>query len=353
MATGVVDAIYNALTDDVALSRLPVSLAGALGGDAASIRMVHRDQSISPLYRYVPPSMMGHAAFGSLDAEFEWIRAALRNGEINRAISVRTHDDDGSSQTHGLGAVLPTQGGLMTLGIQWNASGGAFYPGAITTLDGLMPHLRRLAEGRSLLDRSRRRAEAAEALIDSMAAPIIETDANGLILFLNAEAQEVLAANDGLMIRAGTLTAMASMDARALSQAFQSAAAGGGAGGGVLQIERARSDKPWRVTVTTHQPHPGSPARALVMIADPGRQSGGLADTARSLFGLTASEGDLAMRLLNGQSPDEAARDRKVSIGTVRTQIKSIMAKTGARRQAELVLILARVPRLRRWSAAD
>jgi len=62
------------------------------------------------------------------------------------------------------------------------------------------------------------------------------------------------------------------------------------------------------------------------------------------LFGLSRAEARLALRLLAGLTPQECAREAGVGVATVRSQLHSMFAKTGARRQAELVALLARVP---------
>jgi len=64
------------------------------------------------------------------------------------------------------------------------------------------------------------------------------------------------------------------------------------------------------------------------------------------LFGLSPAEARLARGLLLGRTPDEHAQHAGVGVATVRTQLHSIFSKTGVRRQAELVALLARVPAL-------
>ena len=64
------------------------------------------------------------------------------------------------------------------------------------------------------------------------------------------------------------------------------------------------------------------------------------------LFGLSRAEARLALGLLAGQTPRECAREAGVGVATVRSHLHNIFAKTGARRQAELVALLARVPAL-------
>jgi DNA-binding CsgD family transcriptional regulator len=58
-------------------------------------------------------------------------------------------------------------------------------------------------------------------------------------------------------------------------------------------------------------------------------------------FGLTDAEADIAALLADGTEVQGIARQRRTSIQTVRSQIKTILSKTGARSQIHLVAIIA------------
>lgn len=60
----------------------------------------------------------------------------------------------------------------------------------------------------------------------------------------------------------------------------------------------------------------------------------------RADFGLTKAEARLALALVAGRSPAEAAERFGRKLTTIRSQLQHIFAKTGACRQAELVAIL-------------
>jgi DNA-binding CsgD family transcriptional regulator len=62
------------------------------------------------------------------------------------------------------------------------------------------------------------------------------------------------------------------------------------------------------------------------------------------LFGLTPAESSVTNWLVSGRTIDEYAQDRGVSLATVRSQIKAVLAKTGMSRQVQLVAALARLP---------
>jgi DNA-binding CsgD family transcriptional regulator len=63
----------------------------------------------------------------------------------------------------------------------------------------------------------------------------------------------------------------------------------------------------------------------------------------QQVFGLTRGEARLASQLLCGKSLQDIAEATGVSIGTVRTQAKAVLAKTNTSRQAELVALLTRL----------
>jgi DNA-binding CsgD family transcriptional regulator len=58
------------------------------------------------------------------------------------------------------------------------------------------------------------------------------------------------------------------------------------------------------------------------------------------MFGLTPTEAALVGALVAGSTVEDYARHRGVSVGTARVQLKQVQAKTGARRQAELVRLV-------------
>ncbi|MEM5583838.1 helix-turn-helix transcriptional regulator [Roseibium sp. AS2] len=61
-------------------------------------------------------------------------------------------------------------------------------------------------------------------------------------------------------------------------------------------------------------------------------------DLVRQVLALSQAEAVTAMKLADGLTPAEIALDRQISIHTARNQIKSALAKTGCRRQSDLVL---------------
>ena len=86
-------------------------------------------------------------------------------------------------------------------------------------------------------------------------------------------------------------------------------------------------------------------ARVLLTLTDLDAES--VADTAviAQAFGLSSAETRLALLVGSGTPPALAADELGIARETARSQLKSVFAKTGTHRQAELVALLARVPK--------
>jgi len=73
------------------------------------------------------------------------------------------------------------------------------------------------------------------------------------------------------------------------------------------------------------------------------QKAGALAVALRSRFALSGAETDIAPALAEGRGVAQISRARGVALHTVRSQLKAIFHKTGARSQAQLVAIVLRL----------
>mgnify|MGYP001105872717 CR=1 FL=1 len=89
--------------------------------------------------------------------------------------------------------------------------------------------------------------------------------------------------------------------------------------------------------------NPFAAGRAFVVLADPEERRRPPEAVLRDVFGLTAAEARLAARLACGEALETIADDLNVTKETARFHLKRIFAKTGVRRQAELVALFARL----------
>jgi DNA-binding CsgD family transcriptional regulator len=87
-------------------------------------------------------------------------------------------------------------------------------------------------------------------------------------------------------------------------------------------------------------------ARAMLVLVDLNERPRPNINILRHTFGLTLAEARLAAQLATGRSLREIAGQQKVTIETIRAQLKSVLAKTHTHRQAELVALANRLTQL-------
>jgi DNA-binding CsgD family transcriptional regulator/PAS domain-containing protein len=192
------------------------------------------------------------------------------------------------------------------------------------------------------------------AAFDSLPIAGVILDARGRIIFLNAPAKDVLADRDGLAVRGGRLMASDPKAAAALQRALRHAAseitANGKAGADdwpYSLIARPSGRPSYRLEL---RPLPAScgfrcedrAAMVLALIHDPCRAAQSLERRLRTTYRLTQAETALALAVASGTVLQDYADQRGVTIGTVRFQMKQVLAKTDCRRQIDLVRLLSR-----------
>lgn len=159
-------------------------------------------------------------------------------------------------------------------------------------------------------------------------------------------ARELVREGDGLIARNNILCAAMDTMRKRLPALLQQArnCAGGFAVSKPLSIERPSRRRPLQLLAS---PVSGSgTARILLLATDPEKPVVLRDDVLQEHYGLTGAETEVANGLLTGYSLEEIAALRKVKIGTVRDQVKSMLAKTVTSRQMEMVKLLLTLPRM-------
>jgi DNA-binding CsgD family transcriptional regulator/PAS domain-containing protein len=214
----------------------------------------------------------------------------------------------------------------------------------------LLPHLARAVQiHRRLLPVSVLDGAAVDAL-DCLSSGVVLLDGSGRTIFLNRAAERLLRQRDGLCIEHGCLVAALPQEREALrllvAQAAQTTAGASLRAGGALPISRPSMRRPYNVLVTPlgrrHTSLHGPEAAVAVFLADPEDRGSNEIGTLVRLFGLTPAEARLAAAVATGAPLAEVADALGIGRETARTQLRSVFAKTGTTRQAELVRIIAR-----------
>jgi DNA-binding CsgD family transcriptional regulator len=109
-------------------------------------------------------------------------------------------------------------------------------------------------------------------------------------------------------------------------------------GGAVFGLARMKGQAPWIVWLTRLSERPAGPnGWHLCFVFDFERQPDVAMGVLREAFRLTRAEMRLVEQILLGKTPAEAAEALGVTIHTVRTYLKRLYHKVGARSQATLV----------------
>jgi DNA-binding CsgD family transcriptional regulator len=183
-------------------------------------------------------------------------------------------------------------------------------------------------------------------VLDAIPTPLLVLGASGSVEFANEAAQKLLASPDLFSLRKGQLIA-AGVSTQEWSAALRQAEVGETAvlpfmvarrktvTSGVLRIRSIRSLIEYRIRWPRAE-HLAS----VEVFGSAERRAAGAALALR--YELTPTEVLVLQLLAEGSSPSAIAERLAIGVATVRSHLRSLYQKTGMRRQAELVRLLAR-----------
>lgn len=211
----------------------------------------------------------------------------------------------------------------------------------------LAPHIRRAVVISDLLNSSKIEVEHFEKALDALTIGVVITDDQANIQFANQIADAMLVAGNPIQSSNGVLKTQSPAATHALwtsisQMARQDAApeivgigipASGISGGmsavmHVLPLERRSGG-----ALAGRQ-------RIAVFIGPVRLRSETAMEIMAAVYGLTRAETQVLKRIGQGEMCEEIARSANVAVSTIRTHLSRLIAKTGVRRQAELVLLV-------------
>ena len=213
----------------------------------------------------------------------------------------------------------------------------------------LMPHLIRSLQLQHKIVGLESRCQALTDTLGRISQAVILLNAQGTVVFLNQGGQAVVNQCDGLKISAKTLCAQVHSENEVLQANIRNAALAASSRclkrpGGNMVISRPSMRQPFCLSIVPIRPGAAigyeDPAVA-VLITDPTEEVKTSEEVLQLVFQLTPAEARLSQLLVRGMGLREAANLLGVSHNTVRTQLRSILAKTGTRRQSDLARVLA------------
>jgi len=189
-----------------------------------------------------------------------------------------------------------------------------------------------------------------QAVIDAMPFGLAFIDTFERIAAKNEAADRILAASDGLSLRHGRLTASLPQESQILRMLIRETlrpAEMPALKSRILRLSRPSGRQPLILLVASLVTGAGpalKPSRlAMVLISAHDETPNDQIRLLQRAYGLSLAEAEIAVALVE-DAPIRVAEIRHVSISTIRSQIKSILAKTGARRQSDLIKLISRLP---------
>jgi DNA-binding CsgD family transcriptional regulator len=193
-------------------------------------------------------------------------------------------------------------------------------------------------------------------LISRLGAPLALIDDQRHVHYCNGAAKALFAEGDDLLIRGGNLYCRRPSDDTALLNSLRYLGLGGEAAEpsenhdkAFLRVSRPLATDTIGLYLMALRPEAtlrvfGDRSLAMAIFHVPGKRVELDPFIVAASYDLTPGEARVALAIVRGEALEEIARHHHVSITTVRTQLAALFQKTGTRRQAELVSLLASMP---------
>lgn len=215
-------------------------------------------------------------------------------------------------------------------------------------LQALTPHISRAIEIYAKLNRMTSERDVYAGAVNQLSMASIILDEKGRILSTNATGHALLNAGDGLGVRDEHLFIEGRDINKELQQSLDTIIRAQQRGETsvvkALRVPRSQGRSDLGLVI---KPAPASQwsegqssPSAAIFISDPDLPESTSGQILCELFELTPAESILATALARGFSLAEASEAQNISQHTARAQLKSIFAKTGVSRQAELVRLV-------------
>lgn len=206
----------------------------------------------------------------------------------------------------------------------------------------LAPHLARsLALAMRLAAAEARAGSCAQCHdVESFGCALLED--NGSVIEINRTAHDLLTADDGLRISDGRLCAPRAGEDQAIDRRLREVLGDEPFSGPVfVEVPRPSGRRPYVLfmsRIDSSRPAFGVRLpRVRLLIVDTDRGDDVPREVLRALYRLTTTESEVAWHLVNGASLQQAAQRLGIAHNTARHHLERIFAKTGVRRQPDLV----------------
>ncbi len=182
-----------------------------------------------------------------------------------------------------------------------------------------------------------------QRLLDSLPIPAVLLGADRTIVMRNLAAEIVPDLLACMSLSYGRVMRFTGAATETFERAFARALEGS-TSSAVVTLRSHGRPALWRITLSRVSHGDAAADVAVLMLIYPPAAAGGTLVALQRLFDLTSAEARVLALLLDDCRPREIAGELGISITTVRSHLQALFAKTGTRRQSELVALA--------WSAA-
>lgn len=204
-----------------------------------------------------------------------------------------------------------------------------------------LPHMQQAIDTRFRLEQASASGTLLLSGLDAIGEAVILLDETGAVLHTNNVAEDIFALDDGIIVRRGCLE----FSDRNATDNLGDALCSSGSPTRNLAARRPSGRRPYLISIRSLPPRDilgeglGT-ATAILFIRDPETFSGLDKFLLQQSYGLSPAETELAIALDRGLTVRGAAKQRDVSITTMRGHLYALMSKMRVTRQADLTRLL-------------
>ncbi len=351
--------------------RLPDAVAGMmamLDGDTCHLVGWDRCSGLPSLSVMTGlPEILGHE-YAAHDGALNPRRNLLATQEPDHMMNCQEHCDDrcvsrseffqdyllpkvGVQFLLAAGDLVEESENLIVIGFQRYVGHGPFSVNESTTLERLLPHLRRSLRLLMTIEKEREEKHIGKAVAEMSNLGVVALSSSRMVLWANRRGEALL--RDGVWFRQvqGRLQACDPGRDAALQQAVHDLCADGRPRNLDLRIDATSTARCCLTLMPLHSNNQivlcPSGAAVLALVATNGGQRIATVQQLMVLFRLTPAEARVARAIAQGDSVDEYASREGVTRATVKTQLQAAFAKTGAGSQTALVRLIMMLPTVR------
>ena len=308
-----------------------------------------------------------------IDLQLEILNALFDRGSLassNHALSIYTPDqgpvsDDNAAKyrdwmqandihyVYG-GHIMDDANARASFALMRNGNNGEWDEGEIRVVREILPHLSRALTIHSEFTHLRIRQDALLKGLDRLVIGLIVYDRHAQVVYINPTARSIIDEHPAFQIYENNIVLANTEEDRKLKNSIMTAASidpdDSWKQSVAIGVTHAKCESPLPMLVTPMHAHMITSdldyegAKVAVFLSDPNVKHPISADSLSSVYGLTPSEAQVSISLVNGHNIEQIAKASNHSTHTIRSQLKSVFRKTGVARQSELIKLLLSGP---------